>query len=311
MAALGDTVDPDGTGDFLTLNALNSARQQDLTDGGGDSYLATCISSSNAADTTACTIDGWGVDSSFFITITAVGGVAVRDATIYRLDLTANFARGFIVQEPYTRVNGLQISNDGTSGTAAAVNAVGQVFTACMFIDSTVDGVWVNVPSAAADFINCVAANNGGIGFKIQEGAGGVIGNFFQCVALNNGGYGFLVTAFRTMNCYNCYGGGNTTADFQENTNGTLNTTTSHAADGTADTTTSVANCNFTNSGGGSEDVNITTGSSLIGAGTDDPGGSGQGSTDMNGDSRTSTWDVGADEFVAAGGIVVLRRRRM
>ena len=60
MAALGHTVDSGSgaSGDYASLSALDAAQQQDLTDGGGDTYTATCITTGdNAADTTAVGLD--------------------------------------------------------------------------------------------------------------------------------------------------------------------------------------------------------------------------------------------------------------
>ncbi|MHC4278399.1 MAG: hypothetical protein ACYSTI_13940, partial [Planctomycetota bacterium] len=44
----------------------------------------------------------------------------------------------------------------------------------------------------------------------------------------------------------------------------------------------------------------LPPGSWLIGQGTDTPSGY-QLSTDIDGEERTSTWDIGADEYVSAG----------
>lgn len=46
-------------------------------------------------------------------------------------------------------------------------------------------------------------------------------------------------------------------------------------------------------------------GSQLVGTGTDDPGGATQDDTDIAGNARSSTWDVGAWEYVAAAGDIL------
>ncbi len=55
-----------------------------------------------------------------------------------------------------------------------------------------------------------------------------------------------------------------------------------------------------------------STDTDLIGAGTDDPGGSGYGDPGIAQDSRSSTWNIGTDENTTpAAGVSILRRMAM
>ncbi len=103
--------------------------------------------------------------------------------------------------------------------------------------------------------------------------------------------------------------------DFLDGTSGTwsLNYNASDDGDGTNPQTldatgTPAYDTEFTNAAGG--DFSVPVGSIVIGNAAVDPG-SGLFADDIAGTTRGAAWDVGAFEFVAAGGgIVVLRRRR-
>ena len=56
------------------------------------------------------------------------------------------------------------------------------------------------------------------------------------------------------------------------------------------------------------EDYRLPLGSALIGVGTDDAG-LGLYSDDIEGHTRTSTWDIGADEYIAAVGVTFTEHR--
>ncbi len=111
MADLTHTVDPDGTGDYVSLSALEAAQQQDLTDGGGDTYTAKNISSSGTDDTTQLTWDGWVTAAANYAKIIveqANRHAGVWDAAKPVLGpITGDYT--FKIRDQYIRVEGLQV----------------------------------------------------------------------------------------------------------------------------------------------------------------------------------------------------------
>ena len=317
MPALTVTVDTAGGGDYSSLNAAESAEQQNLTDGAGDTWTATCtVGSGSAADTTAVTFSGWTTGATTFIEIvaaTAERAVASGYSTSnYRLDATD--AHSLTMNEEYMRVDGLQIQQifsassraciRQSSGVAAQLKRIRNCYCVtsgggsplgysgadtdlvlemwnCIFHDlGGSDGLNVGAP-ASADFWNCIVHNTAVDGIQFTGGTGEII----NCAIFNNG------------DDFDIAGGATVTIDFcaSDDNDGTNNVAESGGGASWPSDYVDAANGDFT----------LLTGSGLVGNGTDDPG-SGLFSDDMNRDTRTSTWDVGADEFVVAAADVIL-----
>jgi hypothetical protein len=245
------------------------------------------------------TITGWTTGAANYILIEAASGdEAVKtgvDTARYRLDTVGD---ALVISENYVRIDGMQISGED-------------------------DGINISGIDAGNDIrIENCRIYNGGAGV-----ARGIDGNDNQTnlivanTILENwvtDGIRMFCTTVGVYNCvvYNCAGDG------IEQESGTITVRNSAvfvngddfdavasvdycaSDDGDADTTdvaesggganwpsdfTDAANGNFT----------LLVGSGLVGNGTDNPSGSGYGDPDIEGDSRTSTWDVGADEYVA------------
>lgn len=310
MADLGHVVDTDGiTGDYASLNALNSAQAQDLTDGGGDTYTATCQASTDVVDSTAVDITGWTVNAASFVTVTASGDM--HDGTRgngYRLESSVAYASTITLSEQYTVLVGLGICNSNINAdTALIVNA-----SDCIIKDGLIyDTVTFDTDNKAA-----LTADSGGTiivntfiyscGSGIYSGSGSTY--VYNCTILNCSTYGVSTKAYRTTVIKNTYVGGSGSEDLNDGTgdNGNYTVTTCETSDGTeGTTTTSVANCDFTSDTAGSEDGHIGASSQLIGDGTDlSADGIYPFNVDFEGDSRSS-WDVGADERVVAGSGVI------
>jgi hypothetical protein len=135
---------------------------------------------------------------------------------------------------------------------------------------------------------------------------------WLNCISVANTRAGFASVSGFAATLKNCYSGGNTTSDYMEGasagwTNWTATTCMASDADASeTGLTNSIAfdTSNFTNVTAGSEDLHLVTGSDLIDAGTDL---SGTFTIDINGATRSGTWDVGPDEFVAAGGAAFIK----
>jgi hypothetical protein len=200
-AQLSFDVDPGGTGDYLTLNAWESAQQQDLTDGGGDTMVVTCTSSDGSDDTTLTYISGWTTSAAYDITI--IGGDfpsdGIWDETKYLLhnDDATNYIVGFA--EDYITFVNLQIKVTKAGATdrhglyAFALNASNQIYIdSCIFqgvysstgasylCRGTATNVNLTVYNSLA-FANSISGTT--IGFGIGTGAS------FYCY--NSTAYGF------------------------------------------------------------------------------------------------------------------------
>lgn len=321
MADLAVTVDTDGvTGDYASLNAANVGEAQDLTDDGGDTMTITCQATAGAADTTAVDINGWTTGAGN--TITVVAAITDRavasglDANRYRLELAPGAGVACLhSNEKYVHFDKLQIHN--TSGASDSYG-IASLFTHTPF-----------------DISNCyISMNDSGNGIRI---AGGNVVQIWNCIVYNpHGGEPsegiYATTNVVSISIYNCIVYGcddgierdsgevnvHNCAVFNNNNDfdGTFNIIDYCASDDNDGTN------NVAESGGGAAwpddfedaangDFRLKSGSGLVGTGIDDPG-SGLYSDDINGDTRTSTWDVGADEVVAVavGGILISLNHR-
>ncbi len=337
MAALGHTVDSGSgaSGDYASLNALEAAQQQDLTDGGGDTYTATCTTTGdNAADTTAVVMNGWILSATSFFTAQAESSNRAStawDATKYRLSVS-NGSAGIYVQDDFVRMDGLQIEATSTSADQQAqirieaVNASNETRISNCFLRQAGNtsfreqNIYSNDSDAIITIWNTIGV--GGAVFGSSTAGAFMFENFktaniYNCT-VEHGYQGIRAHgAGGTANVYNCYAAGANGGASYSQGSGTIVVTTSAANDTTGDPagldSIAYSTSNFVNVTGGSEDFALPSGSALVGVGTDTPPGYLE-STDIDGTERTSTWDVGVFEFVAAGGGVnvapLLRHRR-
>jgi hypothetical protein len=257
------------------------------------------------ADTATVTVDGFTTDSTRYLHIyapTSERHSGVWSDSKYRLTPTADAGYSLSIKDNYVRVTGLQIKNLSVDG-----------------------GFWHgDVEVSATDLLvdSCVLANASaaayGVGIKfIAGGTGAIVRNTVVYGATNNGfwvgvgsataqnvtvvgsgGNGFL-NEFGALAVTNCYSGGNASADYSSYI--TITTSASSDTSGSAglqSIAVSVsAGAYFTNVTAGSQDYHIGASSGLRDAGTDL---SGTFTLDINGRTRSGTWDIGADEYVAA-----------
>ena len=310
MAALSCIVDTDDqTGDYASLNAALVGEAQDLTDGAGDTYTINCQATTDVADTTAAAVTGWTTGEAEYITIKAVAGEeAIKtgwSATRYRLMVTDNTC--LAVSEDYVRIEGLQVgpnadttnsygihyNNVGASNelrvdscrisgagsntcrglTCFDGDAIGKIFNT-IFENFASRGIYVN-NCTVVDVLNCIIYHSSYDGIEYNAGAGSIRNS-----AVFKNADDFDIVGDATVDYCASDDGDNEGHDVAESGGG---------ADW-PDDFVDAANGDFT----------LKTDSGLVGNGTDDPG-SGLYSDDIEGDARSSTWDVGADEYVAAG----------
>ncbi len=331
MAALQEYVDPDATGAgngnsptdaYTALTTWESTEQQDLTDGGGDTMTCTCLDSSGTADTTAIEIAGWTTGATNYILIEAAATdraeAASWNASKYRLSV-ANSDVFRIGGAGHVRIDGLQIE---LSSANAAFEIVYILNTIAVGSDFRISNCRIRGPDNDTYASYGIRTLDTDITLKVWN-------TLIYNIGQNAASYGMRIYTGTTdvfnIVVYNCYNGvlqqaGTTTikngAVFESNDDFNGIITIDYCASDDNDGTN-----NVTESGGGAAwpddfvdaangDFTLKSGSGLVGGGIDNPG-SGLYSDDINGDARTSPWDVGADEYIAAvGGIAVLRRRR-
>ncbi len=320
MADLEKIVDPnvvggagDGTSEanaYASLALWEAAEAQDLTDAGGDTMTALCKHTGDGIDDTELIIDdgGWvtadGNDITISVPLTHRHDTT-RAALGYHMVEGGGFNVGLRVDIEWVTVDGMAATTTHANGQSGFFFIVDNLtLLNCLAYDTGTDQTAHGFQGTAAADVNvllenCIAYGNRDSGFTVDA----VTLN--HCTAINNGTYGFQAFSAGTSTAANCYAGGNTTADYGATGAGALNTTTSHAADGTADTTTALAvgsGTYFTNVTATTEDVNVTSADSELNENTTGA----VTATDYEGDTRDGTNPyAGADELVAAAGVTI------
>lgn len=329
-SAGGDGTTPyldQGTAAYITLNAWEAARD-DVGDLVARNTIEECICDSNGAlhtaDGTAVNLLGWTTGVNNYIDIHTPAGsrhAGVYDTTKYRLEVAVE-AGGRVLNftEDYTRVDGLQFyeTADGNAKDGLALT----VTVTSGDNETRISNCIVRGPAAAGTgyhrSIYC-SGNNANInvrncilyGGNTNDATGAIVGSAsvtgctikaYSITAKANGKYIFFGGG-ATMNLKNCYGGGSVGTGHVDYL--VTGTTTCASSDTSADVDSIAVNTtNFTNVTEGTEDFRLPSGSGLIGVGTDTSGDSApfNFTTDIRGRTRTATWDIGADEYIAAVG---------
>jgi hypothetical protein len=222
----------------------------------------------------------------------------VRGAGV-RIVGVANWSTMVVIDIAYVELDGLSISNTG-AGTTYSVY-VGKpsnnfILKSC-FIYGSSRGI--QTISSSSNFL---AINSAVVSCAYGMYLRSEPGYVYNCVVLNCTTNGIIDATWQALYLKNCYAGGNG-VDYNK-ANGSAYITTCFSSDGTHNTgVISIANCSFTNSTAGSEDVSIGSDSDLIDVGTDLSGDSTYPfDTDGYGNSRGEDWDVGVMEYVPASG---------
>jgi len=299
-AALTCSVQEGGGGDETSLESCLANNEQDLTDGGGDTFTINIEGTWTADDTTAASVDSWTTDATNFITI-ITDSSSKHDGKRYGSKTTAYRLRpatgkALVSTVDFTVFEGIQMQS--TDNHAIEFTAENNKIESCILHGNfrawnTADG-----PSIAR---NSLFISDQDSGFNVAN----TFNPFVTSIVDNN----TFIGQGGSGNGYNT-GGGTTT--FTNNlifapgtcinsAPGTTNTFTS----GTQDTTGSSGLINLTDSNefvsvtGGSEDFHLKAGSTLLDVGTDL---SGTFTNDIDGDTRPQgdDFDVGSDELVTA-----------
>jgi len=302
-------VDPDnGSGaDYTSLSAWEAAQQGDLTGVRNEIAVAKCRSTGGTADTTALVVNGWTTSATQYIKIWTDPAETYRHNGTYQ---TGNKYR-LIVSETKTiatYVNNLLIDGLQVVNTSAATTSVGIESTSLLTISNCIfkcsgNASFVNmgINSYNTSYIfNTIIYNCGThaatMGIGVPDGVNTFIYNCTVVVTLAAAtGYG-IYNGTGTATIKNSYFAAGTSY-----VGATLTTSaSSDASTGSVGLRSIAVNTtNFTNVTAGSEDFHLPVGSALINVGTDThaEGAPLNFTTDIDGQTRTRTWDVGADEY--------------
>lgn len=299
-------------GDYTSLSAWEAGQQGDLV-AADEIRQAECYSLS---DTTQVDIDGWTTDATRYIRIFthATGRHAgVFDTGKYNLSVTD--ANTILLREDFVRFDGLQFHISGATSGRAFFQLISRGASSTLHISNCIfkgsantvsirpytlttgsEGTWYIWNSIFYDF-----GSNGSSYFV----CGGGTWYLYNCLGAwhSSADFGFRNDGATAVTMKNCYSAGSAGGAYF----GTITQTTCASSDTTATGTgldsIALSAVNFTNVTAGSQDFHLTSGSALKDVGTDLSGDATLPfSDDIDGQTRTGTWDVGPDEFVAATG---------
>ena len=303
-------IDPDGTGDYTSLAAWESAMQKDLVTA-DEISVAKCRCTGGSANTGQVVIDGWTTDATRYIKIWTDPSEGYRHlgkwttGNYFRVEFSSagSGTSAIDLREEYVRVHGIQIKQTTTAAVnqyalITRVTAGGSYYQLADCIlwgvqtAGTLYGINANdTDITSMDIWNCVAYGFNGAGYL------GYRTNIYNSTFYNCGGQGIRDLGNECV-VKNCAVFNN--ADDFYGTFSLISNCASDDGDGTNPVTPSNWNTVFTDAANGDFHL-LSTGTELIGAGLNDPG-SGLYSNDIDGVARTTTWDIGADEYVAVGG---------
>lgn len=268
------------------------------------------------ADTTTATIAGWTTAAADYLEIVGDFGGPSWDATKYHMEITDG--RGIDIQDQYVRVRNLQIKVTGLTGDTYCI-AVGTIVSGgsafifdslylCGDPDEAANGLrgigLVDTTDIdVATVYNCIITDMAKVSDTSSRGitSYAVTLNVYNTV-IRGCNYG-IYEAGGTTNVYNSAVFDNTD-DFYA-VEGTIDYCASDDGDGTNDVTESGGGAGWPNDfeGAATGDFRLKSGSNLRGAADHDA--SGVFTDDIAGTVR-SAWDIGAWEYVAAGGASIV-----
>lgn len=294
---------------YASVNAAEAALPATLT----DAYEFIC-ETDGTADTSSVTFSG--------VTTTSTNKVTIKAVAPYRHSGTWNTGK-FRISVANSQPMSIQINYGWVDGLQCEKTSSNSGGNACIGIGTVTGGneVWVSEcicrqagnnsfgepgiqigNAARVVFIwNCIAYGTSTAAVTSNAGISIVAGTVtaYSCTLIN--GYrGVNVTASGTGTFKNCYAHGGSAGYVNA---GTMTLTTCASSDTTGSAgLQSIAHStsNFVNVTAGSQDYHLVSGSALINVGTNTSGDAApmNFTTDIDGQTRSGTWDVGADEYL-------------
>ena len=326
-------VDPDGGAghDYDSLSLWEAGEQGDLTGVRDEIAVAKCRCTGGTADTTQVIIDGWSTSTTQYIKIWTDPSESYRHAGVWptgnKYRLVVGCYLGLInTAENNVKLYGLALHatphnwDEGAGFYAGDAGLTGMVVESCIIKSTATSGngygtgagIYIrNLESGVTIIRNNIVYGPFGksiyISFATGSAAGAVFNNTCHGSA-GTGGAGLHIG----INGGTCYFTNNISQDSLNQddiySTGTSSPLTNISSDASSPNTAlrNIA-LSFTNLTVGSEDFHLdSTDTEAIGAGTNlynDANYPFQ--TDIDGDDRggaAAAWDIGADEYVAAGG---------
>lgn len=293
------------TGCYTSLSAWQTAQVRNLV-ASNEIAVAQIDGAWTLPDTTPVIISGWTTDATHYIkiyTTAAARHTGKWDDTKYRLE-NGNWGVHIIDnQQNFTTIEGVQILHSGGGSSSSGIYSVD--FAGVIVKDSIVkksstitgQGIMVTgTPIASSGVVNSIAYGgwDQGIDVAAHDGYG---------YAYNTTSYGnnFGYNGFYIQNLKNCIGASNTIADFARTGTYAVNTTTCASSGPTANTFTDTGsriNQTFSFIDPLNEDFHLqSTDTAAKDFGTTLSTDSIHAfATDIDGQTRTAPWDIGADE---------------
>jgi len=298
---------------YQTLQEFVTARAGTLT----ESVTVYCCSADAAhtADTTACTVTGFTTTEANYLEIASLPAqrhAGVWSDTIYRLSVTDGSA--ITINDEWVKITGMQLKTNTTTGDGRNAISVTTVGTGTFWFSknliqcarsggTNVRGINIADSTATAYIWNNIVYGSGTPTVGIRQYNQAATYTYNNTVSGFTNGMEAPTTG--TVTAINNLFSGNTNAS---NGAGTY-------AAGTGYNATDLSTMNYTVTGGsvgdrlsqtfsfvGAGDFHLTsTDGGARDYGTTNPG-SGLYSDDVDGATRTGTWDIGADEYTAGGG---------
>lgn len=300
MATFTKTVDPNGGSNYVSLSAWEAGEQGLYVS--GDIAVADCKRTGATKDTTAVTIAGW--------TAGVVPKIIVNPAYRHNGIPGVGYVLGvagtpLTVATGATVVDGLEVTGFGAAGVTRYgidISNGGVVVSNCLVHTAPIGtaNVGIRLPSSAT---TSIAYNN------IIYGVGGTAGHGIQARHVNNvienctvydcitSGVSLLAAATVTNTaCFNSGIGFNGASSASSDYNVSSDTT----APGTNKATGKTAYTSYFVDPANGDFHLKNTSLALFGLSGADL--SGTFTTDIDGTTRSAPWDIGADQYVAAGG---------
>ncbi len=304
------SVKPSG-GDYTTLAAWQAGEVTDLV--AADEIAIAEIDGdwSGGADTALVNITGWTTDATRYIEIKTL--VAARhhgrwSTDYYILDKTAVDGYALRIGVSNVIIDGLQLDHSGDGGNIYAItmlaDTVNIVIKDCLGQITSADGGQCRVFNAndhnvanSVIFVNCAVLSSKLRGFSAGTDSSVIGTRFYNCTTRGCLGVGFYGSA-NTFIAINCLGDGAGVNDYSP-TGGATGSKNNASSDTTAPGTSPRISQTFTWVGSSDSHIDV-----------DDAGARTYGfdlsadavysfNIDVDGNTRSGSWDIGADQFVA------------
>ena len=306
------TVIPAGGGDYATLSAWEDARDGNLVT---SDFIEIANCSGATADTTVVVIAGWTTDTTHYIEINgdyAVTSGVHYSTSYYRIEPASGVA--LTLPTSYStcdiKISKLQITTVNSVAISCATRGTGNLYIYNNIIKESSGGTTYQGGISMSGF--------GGSTSLITYIYNNIIYDFTTDrqygMSLGNDGYGtFYVYNNTVQNCYRQIGFGGSSITIKNNLcqsksnvdgvdyMGTFTTTSNNISEDTTSPDVDYRSKTIIFVSESTDDFHLAfNDTNAIDKGVDL---SATFTTDIDGVTRTGTWDIGADEYVAVGGV--------